>query len=429
MTKRNGSDDGARTDKGEFQKRRAKKLADERAAKKAHVEGVLQSTYETMASDPGFQMEAKRRAAEVEMAKRAAGPQLFQPGDRVKYVDDGTGAIPQTWVGRIIDHEWYFEYEGGKEVPYHYYNVRWLSDRGEYREGFYEQGFLVSASSLRKNPPDRDKQLLDQIEKYNLPVRKMLAKRFGVDARKAVRAVEKAVRAGDRAAACRADHDFEMLLTAGGVQPKDFFEVQQRDLPASAREWVRSLPKDDFDHEAASAFWRRRRSNPEKRPKTDFRATLTSLFNGLIARAAPLSDGGSPFPRPVCLKIDDDTALAGRRSARACAAADDGCVYVARKLVEAGDLGPTKLYNRQWGVLMHELAHVSLLQRGIEHDERQADVEAARLWPAGTAPAGHYYPVVFYDDDDVQTADPRGRAPRPAHLPNPPESCITRGRP
>jgi hypothetical protein len=56
--------------------------------------------------------------------------------------------------------------------------------------------------------------------------------------------------------------------------------------------------------------------------------------------------------------------------------------------------------------LLHELAHVHLLQLGIEdHTEREADEVAKTLWGI----------TIRYDAEDVQTIGP-GTSPRPAHL-------------
>lgn len=63
------------------------------------------------------------------------------------------------------------------------------------------------------------------------------------------------------------------------------------------------------------------------------------------------------------------------------------------------------------GVLAHELGHSVLLHLGrLEHTERDADALAERLLGVG----------IGYDDDGVQTTDPRSWSTRhrPAWLPN-----------
>jgi len=134
-----------------------------------------------------------------------------------------------------------------------------------------------------------------------------------------------------------------------------------------------------------------RRKNPGRSERA---ATIVDMFNNLIEEAP----AGS-FPHPVSLVVDEATALAGRTEARACAAADDGTVYIAPKVLSFDR-------DRQCGVLMHELAHVALLQAGQDdHTEREADALAESLW--GTQ--------INYDDDDIQTIGP-GTHTRPERL-------------
>lgn len=118
------------------------------------------------------------------------------------------------------------------------------------------------------------------------------------------------------------------------------------------------------------------------------------IFNEALRDAPPGS-----FPRPVMLVVNAEVALAGRTEARACAAADENTVYVHPKLLRM----PAE---NQVGVILHELSHVSLLQRGHEkHTEREADKLAEQFWG---------YPI-SYDKDDIQTIG-SGKRPRPAYL-------------
>lgn len=103
----------------------------------------------------------------------------------------------------------------------------------------------------------------------------------------------------------------------------------------------------------------------------------------------------------AALVIDEDTALAGRdpRSPRAFAATDGDTVFVRPKLAEQG-------VERIDGVLMHEIGHVILIQRGCEdHTERECDACAE----------GAFGVAICYDADDVQTTG-LGVRPRPRHL-------------
>ena len=103
----------------------------------------------------------------------------------------------------------------------------------------------------------------------------------------------------------------------------------------------------------------------------------------------------------AALAIDEDAALAGRdpRSPRAFAATDGETVFVRPKLAE-------QKVERIDGVLMHELGHVILIQRGYEdHTERECDACAE----------GAFGVAICYDADDVQTTG-LGVHPRPRHL-------------
>lgn len=146
---------------------------------------------------------------------------------------------------------------------------------------------------------------------------------------------------------------------------------------------------------------------------------IARLFEDLIA-TAPVGT----FDGPLRLVVDEETALAGRpRSSRAHACCgldlvglDEGTnsctVFIAPKLIEPekplpGNRGDRTqalaLAHRQRGILMHELAHASLLQHGNDtHTEREADALAEKLW-------GH---TIFYDEDGVQTTG-HGVSPRP----------------
>jgi hypothetical protein len=114
------------------------------------------------------------------------------------------------------------------------------------------------------------------------------------------------------------------------------------------------------------------------------------------------------FTVPVRLVLDDKRALAGRplhsRAQAACEVLSDGsaAVYVTEKLATGqpasgprGVLSGSALHERQVGVLAHELAHVHLLLRDVEHTEHEADDVAEGLF-------GYR---VYYDDDNVQTTD------------------------
>jgi hypothetical protein len=129
--------------------------------------------------------------------------------------------------------------------------------------------------------------------------------------------------------------------------------------------------------------------------RSSLRRYLVEKFNQLIGDAPRGS-----FPHPIKLVIDDETALQGRDPCgRGQAASTADTVYIAAKLLAAHR-------DRQFGVLMHELAHVSFLQRGIEeHTEREADVLAESFWNT----------PINYDEEDVQTIGP-GVTPRPARL-------------
>ncbi len=157
-------------------------------------------------------------------------------------------------------------------------------------------------------------------------------------------------------------------------------------------------------------------------------AKIIVLFNHLIDSAPEGS-----FPYPVALVVDEYTALAGRPAesrAQACATIEDdphpsaakvpgvhvqgqrGVVYIAPKLV-TGRLDDVTvviegraLHDRQAGVLMHELAHVSLMfANKDDHSEREADEHAHALWGK----------TIRYDVEEVQTTG-RGVTPRPKHL-------------
>ena len=60
----------------------------------------------------------------------------------------------------------------------------------------------------------------------------------------------------------------------------------------------------------------------------------------------------------------------------------------------------------QLAVIAHEIAHCNLIQKGIEHTEREADAHAEDIF--------HF--KISYDEDDIQTVAP-GQRPRPNYLP------------
>lgn len=290
-----------------------------KAKRKAKVQAVIEESISVIASDPGMQAAVRKRAAERAFAERVAGPQLFQIRDRVIYTNTEEAAIPESWVGRIVEHHWYNEdrpvyapdSEGGgivgtEERPYHSYVVDWREPNGEHHEGIHSQ---------------------DEMGAY--------ARKNGVDVRAAL------------------VHRFNVLIET---------------------------------------------ANRRAQSIVDYKGEVIGIEPGM----------GVPFPQPIELVVDEETALQGRAGIEcggrgcACAGVDDagkGTVYIVPALLEASS-------DRQVGVLAHELAHVSLLQRGDEtHSEREADSEAERLF-------GY---VIRYDDEDVQTIGP-GMAPRPAYL-------------
>lgn len=128
------------------------KQAGEKAAAKERVEHTLADIADTMASDPGFQQAARKRAAEHKMREHAAGPQLFQRGDRVVYAGQEE-AIPADWRGRIVDHEWFSDHnkdpQTGEvvETREHHYIVKWYNPKlGQYHEGLHHQDELKPQS-------------------------------------------------------------------------------------------------------------------------------------------------------------------------------------------------------------------------------------------------------------------------------------------
>lgn len=138
---------------------------------------------------------------------------------------------------------------------------------------------------------------------------------------------------------------------------------------------------------------------------------VEKLFKQLIDRAR------EHFTSTVDLVVDDAVALQGRAPngrGHACASLnDDGTatVFIAWKLIaplqtSIAHRSQRALRERQEGILMHELAHVALLQAGNEeHSERDADDFAEVLWGKRIA----------YDNEDVQTTGP-GTSPRPVRL-------------
>lgn len=173
--------------------------------------------------------------------------------------------------------------------------------------------------------------------------------------------------------------------------------------------------------------------------KTDKYAQVMDVFNELLGLALRRAKDDPdridrPFPYKVRLVVDEETALAGRDPdgrGQAAAEVDEmgtGTVYIAPKLANETRPGCLREHHRerQVGVLAHELAHVSLLQRAHDirhrevataralsragklenHTEREADAEAERLF-------GY---TIRYDEEEVQTISPDGVAPRPAHL-------------
>ncbi len=111
-----------------------------RSRNRAKLESVLASTAATMAEDPGFQAAVRKSAAERKMGEHAAGAQLFQPKDKVRYCGHD-GLIPKTWKGRIVEHEWHDWGDG----PEHHYIVKWTTPAGAKHEGLYNQCTLEAA--------------------------------------------------------------------------------------------------------------------------------------------------------------------------------------------------------------------------------------------------------------------------------------------
>lgn len=60
----------------------------------------------------------------------------------------------------------------------------------------------------------------------------------------------------------------------------------------------------------------------------------------------------------------------------------------------------------QIAVIAHEIAHCNLIQRGIEHSERDADRHAEDIFAI----------KISYDHNDIQTTG-QGTRPRPRYLP------------
>lgn len=60
----------------------------------------------------------------------------------------------------------------------------------------------------------------------------------------------------------------------------------------------------------------------------------------------------------------------------------------------------------QIAVIAHEIAHCNLIQRGIEHNERDADRHAEDIFAF----------KISYDHNDIQTTG-QGIRPRPGYLP------------
>ncbi len=109
-----------------------------RSRNRAKLESVLESTAATMAEDPGFQAAVRKSAAERKMGEHAAGAQLYKKRDKVLCVD---GAVPKTWKGRIVEHEWHDWGDG----PEHHYLVMWTTPAGAKHEGLYNQDQLEAA--------------------------------------------------------------------------------------------------------------------------------------------------------------------------------------------------------------------------------------------------------------------------------------------
>lgn len=60
----------------------------------------------------------------------------------------------------------------------------------------------------------------------------------------------------------------------------------------------------------------------------------------------------------------------------------------------------------QIALIAHEIAHCNLIQKGIDHSERDADRHAEEIFAF----------KISYDDDDIQTTG-HGNRPRPNYLP------------
>ena len=161
--------------------------------------------------------------------------------------------------------------------------------------------------------------------------------------------------------------------------------------------WVGGDKHPDVVHAAKEAgLMSRIKRNPHRGVSASPKDTISQRFNEILMNAPHGS-----FPHPIRLVIDEETALAGRPAStqRACAASDAGAIYIRPRLLDM----PRE---NQLGVLLHELGHVALLQRGNEnHTEREADTVATALFG---------FPI-RYDVDDIQTTGP-GTSPRPAHL-------------